>query len=110
MYSYPYFRPSFPPPMFRRYPPKYAFPQENINSDISKKETSNTEVSKLDSLEEKEAIQKENRSVEDKPIFEILGIKLYFDDLLILGLLFFLYSEGNQDQELFFALILLLFS
>lgn len=47
---------------------------------------------------------------EDNPIFEIFGIKLYFDDILILSLLFFLYSEGVQDKELFLALILLLFS
>ena len=43
-------------------------------------------------------------------LFEIFGIKLYFDDLLIICLIFFLYSEGVQDQILFIALILLLLS
>ena len=42
--------------------------------------------------------------------FELLGIKLYNDDLLILSLLFFLYKENVKDQYLFFALILLLLS
>lgn len=45
--------------------------------------------------------------VED-PIFEILGIQLYLDDIIILGLLFFLYQEGVQDEMLFIALIMLL--
>ena len=44
------------------------------------------------------------------PILEILGIKLYLDDLIIIGLLFFLYKEDVQDELLFFILILLLLS
>lgn len=46
----------------------------------------------------------------EEPIFEILGIKLYLDDIIILGLLFFLYQEGVQDEMLFISLILLLIS
>jgi hypothetical protein len=41
-------------------------------------------------------------------IFEIFGLKIYFDDLLILCLLFFLYKEGIKDHYLFISLILLL--
>lgn len=44
----------------------------------------------------------------ENPIFEILGIQLYLDDIIILGLLFFLYQEGVQDEMLYIALILLL--
>lgn len=44
----------------------------------------------------------------DEPIFEILGIKLYLDDIIILCLLFFLYNEGVKDDMLFLSLILLL--
>ena len=43
-------------------------------------------------------------------LFEIFGLKLYFDDVLIMCLLYFLYTEGVQDQELFICLILLLLS
>ena len=46
----------------------------------------------------------------ENPIFEILGIQLYLDDIIILGLLFFLYQEGVQDEMLYIALILLLIS
>lgn len=42
--------------------------------------------------------------------FEVFGIKLYFDDILLICLLFFLYEEGVKDQELFVSLILLLLS
>jgi len=42
--------------------------------------------------------------------FEIFGIKLYFDDLLLICLIFFLYNEGVKDTFLFIALILLLIS
>ena len=45
-----------------------------------------------------------------KVLFEILGIKLYYDDVLLICLIFFLYQEGVQDKYLFFALILLLLS
>ena len=44
----------------------------------------------------------------ENPIIEILGIKLYLDDLIIIGLLFFLYKEDVHDEILFGILILLL--
>lgn len=42
--------------------------------------------------------------------FEIFGIKLGLDDILIICLLFFLYNEEIQDQLLFICLIMLLLS
>lgn len=42
--------------------------------------------------------------------FEIFGLKLYFDDLLLICLIIFLYNEGVKDQFLFISLILLLLS
>ena len=47
---------------------------------------------------------------EEKPIFEIFGIRLYSDDLILLALLFFLYKEEVKDPSLFISLILLLLS
>ena len=41
---------------------------------------------------------------------DLFGIKLYFDDVLILSLLFFLYKEEVKDEGLFLALVLLLIS
>lgn len=46
----------------------------------------------------------------DSPLFELFGLKLYFDDILLLGLLFVLYSEGVDDTNLYIALVLLLMS
>lgn len=46
----------------------------------------------------------------EKPIIEIMGITLYLDDLIIIGLLFVLYQEGVKDEILFISLILLLLS
>jgi len=46
----------------------------------------------------------------EEPIFEILGVELYLDDIIIIGLLFFLYQEGVQDEMLYIALILILIS
>lgn len=46
----------------------------------------------------------------DRPIFELFGVKLFFDDILIISLIFFLYNEGVKDQSLFISLILLLLS
>lgn len=42
--------------------------------------------------------------------FEIAGIKLFFDDVIIISLIIFLYNEDVKDQFLFIILILLLLS
>ena len=43
-------------------------------------------------------------------VLDLFGLHLYFDDILILGLLFFLYKEDVKDEGLFLALIMLLIS
>ena len=47
---------------------------------------------------------------QDPVWFDLFGIKLYFDDVLILSLLFFLYKEEVKDEGLFLALVMLLIS
>lgn len=42
--------------------------------------------------------------------FDLFGIKLYFDDVLILSLLYLLYKEEVKDESLFISLLLLLIS
>ena len=42
--------------------------------------------------------------------FEFFGLKLYLDDIIIICILFVLYSEKVDDIELFICLILLLLS
>lgn len=46
----------------------------------------------------------------EESVLEVLGLSLYLDDLIILGLLFFLYNEGVKDDLLFISLLLLLLS
>ena len=57
-------------------------------------------------LSSKKEDSENNESSES--FFEIFGLKLHFDDILIICLLFILYSEKVQDDELFICLILLL--
>lgn len=44
----------------------------------------------------------------DSEYIELFNIKFYFDDLLIICLLFFLYKEDVKDETLYAILILLL--
>ena len=52
----------------------------------------------------------QNFEAEQEDCFEIFGLKLHFDDLLLIALLFFLYQEDVKDSYLYIALILLLLS
>ena len=111
IFPYPFFHSSFFPNMYRPYIRKYN-PLIKKYSDASKKNLSASKninnscncAKKIEKSEDK------NRLSYDKAVFEILGVPLYIDDLIILGLLFFLYFEEVQDQELFAILILLFFS
>lgn len=54
-----------------------------------------------------------NMVIEEKnelEVFEIFGLRLHFDDILLICLIFFLYNEGVKDYYLFISLILLLLS
>ena len=53
--------------------------------------------------------QDKNSDIHDE-YFEILGLKLHFDDLLIICILIVLYQEDVKDTYLYVALILLLLS
>ena len=109
----------FAPPFHRRLPPPYYTPPVP-NSPITEpelKENSrqnsqnhNDTISAQASKTQKSTIKKQNSSSENPQTFTIAGITLYFDDILIICLLFFLYSEGVKDEMLFISLILLLLS
>lgn len=113
---------------YRYYKP---YPPHILNRNLHQKSTTssvNQEIHELPSKEENgtssEGNEKSSRYYSfgpinfknpffndiEEPIFEILGIQLYLDDIIILGLLFFLYQEGVQDEMLYIALILLLLS
>lgn len=52
----------------------------------------------------------DKRVSEKKDFFDILGIRLYYEDILLISLIFFLYKEDVDDTGLFIALIMLLLS
>lgn len=63
----------------------------------------NTKYSKFDNFN--------SRSCQDSsPMSNLLGLNIYFDDILIICVLFFLYNEGVNDPYLFLTLVLLLMS
>ena len=70
----------------------------------SKKENSITNKEEISNT-----INTRSSNSNEQAIFELLGIKLYFDDLIILGLLYFLYQENVKDEMLYIILFLLLF-
>ena len=74
--------------------------------------TNHQNTNSINNKVEDMSLNKKNNSKSnyDNYFFELFGLKLYFDDILIMALLFFLYEEGVQDNELFFSLILLLLS
>ena len=93
-YGFPfqYYRPYNynPRPIIHNQPPSHnSFPEEPLKP-------------------EKPSLQ---NSKPNSPVWlDLFGIKLYFDDVLILSLLFFLYKEEVKDEGLFLALVLLLIS
>lgn len=42
------------------------------------------------------------------PLFNLFGINIYFDDILLVCIIFFLYNENIADPYLLFILVLLL--
>ena len=52
---------------------------------------------------------KSNKNNEDC-LFDLFGLKIYSDDVLLISLIYFLYSEEVKDDGLFIVLILLLLS
>ncbi len=80
-----------------------------ISNDIDNIRASKSMGSSSKSDEPRKEKDSSNEPFDDY-FFEIFGLKLYFDDVLIICLLFFLYQEGVNDQELFISLILLLLS
>ena len=91
---------------------KYYNHYNNFNKQIAKSEIDNSE--KKESITNSEPISNTNNSKRssnsDQAIFEIMGIKLYLDDLIILGVLYFLYEQNVKDEILYIILFLLLIS
>lgn len=118
MRPYPFFRPYYP--SYYRSHNFYVNPVKDeqkpyIPNDKQKKEQRNFSCSfnsqtnaNFDHLKVEKCIEDDRDECEE--CFEIFGLKLHFDDLLIIALLFFLYQEEVKDSYLYISLILLLLS
>lgn len=97
-YNYQYYK------YYNKYPTNHITYEQNEkeeNSITNSTEISNTINSNSD---------RNCSSDSEQAIFEIFGIKLFLDDLIILGLLFLLYQQNVKDEMLYMILLLLLFS
>lgn len=110
-------------PFYKNYPrgiPPYRIYQPNIynNTCSSKNILSNKSLTASIPLEDfpkkddHEDFRQKNKSnrIADNCLFDLFGLKIYYDDILLISLIFFLYSEGVKDDGLFIVLILLLLS
>lgn len=104
MFRFPFYNYPYNYPYYRYYNGYYKNNVQDLN--IKKEEK--------DSITNSEQVSNttnsRSSSEQEQPIFEIFGIKLYLDDLIILGLLFFLYQQNSKDEMLYIILFLLLFS
>lgn len=104
----PYF-PFFRHPMYYDRYYNYQRNSNNIpNHSVSNNEDYDNKNRVISQPNETVIIESSKDSSE--PCLDIFGIHLYFDDILIICLLFFLYQENVNDQLLFVALLLLLLS
>lgn len=130
MFNFPYFGYPYHNPYYKYYrsPNNYVNIQKNSytsndaetsegNSTTSQNSIDNKTICKEENFESdcKENVQRacnslDNNNNSDKPIFELFGIKLYSDDLIILAVLFLLYEQNVKDEMLYIILFLLLFS
>lgn len=95
-----------PFPFYRPYNYSYSQPQvQRVQNNINKNNDCQHEPRK-EETNKKEFI----KDPKDVVWLDLFGIKLYFDDVLILSLLFFLYKEEVKDEGLFLALVMLLIS
>lgn len=125
MYNYPFF--SFP--YFRRYPTNPAMYYNSYSTYQNKKQSLDKNKGRDNNCNGSKEQQAQNKTSnprsgfsfldsffnqsdrgEDENYFDLFGLKLYNDDLLLIGMIFFLYKEDVKDQYLFIALILLLLS
>ena len=80
---------------------------QNSQKNINPKTKNNLNCTLNETVEEKSI---ESKEIYEDKLFEVFGLKLFFDDILLICLIFFLYNEGVKDYYLFISLILLLLS
>ena len=84
------------------YTPSYYSKKNKSNSGIYFKKQN------IDKKYEYKKIKPNNSNNFNKYSFELFGLRLFFDDILLICFLFLLYTENKRDDELFLVLLLLL--
>lgn len=122
-----YLYPNFPFPFYRNYSrnPNYSHPYSHIRNNNYNKISNlphgndaltfslkGASYSNSDENENSRNFKQKNKSNKnnDDYLFDLFGLKVYSDDVLLISLIYFLYSEGVKDDSLFLVLILLLLS
>ena len=115
MYNYPYIGYPFNKNYYRYFNQK---PNSDYYNSINKNTTYlsqsnsyslNEKVSNNDDIAYSTK-RSNNEKKSNSEYIDIFGIRLHFDDILLILLIYFLYSEGVKDFGLFITLILLLLS
>ena len=108
-YGYPY--------NYNYYRYSNQFPNTNTENKIlgnfKAETTEKKEIEKKTELKKEKSSITNSRKISDtteQAIFEIFGIKLYLDDLIIIGVMYFLYQQNIHDEILYLILFMLLFS
>ena len=109
---------NFPFPLYRNYyKPSYYnhdFSKTNQNPShlVHPEQITSTPMESYNVEEKHYQLKEKNKSnkYNDDYLFDLFGLKIYNDDVLIVSLIYFLYSEGVKDDSLFLVLILLLLS
>lgn len=79
-----------------------------MKTTIEKNHAHASDLNKNENIDQNERNSNTKQKAKSADYLEILGIKLHFDDILLILLIYFLYTEGVKDIYLFFTLILLL--
>jgi len=87
--------------------PYYTYSKPNF---YNSQKPLNTEKKEEPVIVQQKKGENNSNSNDNSPLFQLFGLDLYFDDILLICLIWFLYDEGVKDEWLFIALILLLLS
>lgn len=110
IYNSPFFSNSYYRRTLNRnkYPFTNNYPVTYYNNYYRPKDSSTIKNNNESKQRIEKKVENKEKETSENEIFEIFGIKLHFDDILLICLIFFLYNEGVKDQYLFISLILLL--
>lgn len=100
---------------FRMNPNFYNRPFNHVNNIAPPLNSASSNYNCSDTLnsnsfDEKHKEKNKSNKYTDNYLFDLFGLKIFSDDVLLISLIYFLYSEGVKDDALFLVLILLLLS